>query len=75
MDGRGFGIPLHENTGRYKLSTVRRVHALVMKHGWKIHPRFTEALMGLPMDATAIEPSAIQLRQTLRKSSDEQSCE
>lgn len=57
MDGRGFGIPLHENADRYRLSTVRRVHALIGEHGWRIHPRFTEALMGFPSEWTAIEPS------------------
>jgi hypothetical protein len=57
MDGRGFGIPLHDRSGRYKASTVRRIQALVAEHGWRIHPRFTEALMGLPMDHSAIEPS------------------
>ena len=55
MDGRGFGIPLHNKTGRYKQSTVRRVQELVGKHGWRIHPNFTEALMGFPLDHTAIE--------------------
>jgi hypothetical protein len=57
MDGRGFGIPLNDRTGRYKKSTVSRVHALVTEHGWKIHPRFTEALMGFPSGWTEIEPS------------------
>jgi hypothetical protein len=57
MDGRGFGIPLHNRTGRYKQSTVRRVQELVGKHGWRIHPNFTEALMGFHLDATAIEES------------------
>jgi hypothetical protein len=75
MDGRGFGIPLHENTGRYKLSTVRRVHALVIEHGWRIHPHFTEALMGFPMDGSAIAQSETQLCPTLPKQSAEQSCE
>ena len=56
MDGRGFGIPLHERTGRYKRSTVSRVHALVHAHGWRIHPNFTEALMGYPTDHTEIAP-------------------
>lgn len=73
MDGRGFGIPLHENTGRYKLSTVRRVHALVTEHGWRIHPHFTEALMGFPMDASAIAQSETQSHQTSPKRSAEQS--
>lgn len=75
MDGRGFGIPLHENTGRYKLSTVRRVHELVTEHGWRIHPNFTEALMGFPMDASAIAPSETQSPQTLQKQSGAHSCE
>ncbi len=57
MDGRGFGIPLHERTGRYRKSTVLRVHALVGAHGWRIHPNFTETLMGLPLGWTEIEPS------------------
>ena len=57
MDGRGFGIPLHNRTGRYKQATVRRVQELVGKHGWRIHPNFTEALMGFPLDASAIAPS------------------
>jgi len=58
MDGRGFGIPLHSKAGRYKQSTISRVHALVGEHGWKIHPHFTEALMGFPIGWTEIEPSA-----------------
>jgi hypothetical protein len=57
MDGRGFGIPLHEAGGRYKKSTVSRVQELVTAHGWRIHPRFTEALMGFPIEWSAIEPS------------------
>jgi hypothetical protein len=73
MDGRGFGIPLHENTGRYKLSTVRRVHALVGEHGWRIHPHFTEALMGFPTDASAIAQSETPLSPTSPNSSDAQS--
>ena len=56
MDGRGFGIPLHNRSGRYRQSTISRVHALVGAHGWRIHPNFTEALMGLPLDWTATEP-------------------
>ena len=60
MDGRGFGIPLHNKTGRYKQSTVRRVQDLVGKHGWRIHPNFTEVLMGFPLDASAITPSETQ---------------
>ena len=58
MDGRGFGIPLHERSGRYKKSTILRVHALVKEHGWRIHPNFTEALMALPTGWTEITPSA-----------------
>lgn len=73
MDGRGFGIPLHENTGRYKLSTVRRVHALVGEHGWRIHPHFTEALMGFPTDASAIAQSETQSSPTSQNSSGAQS--
>jgi hypothetical protein len=69
MDERGFGIPLHENTGRYKLSTVRRVHALVGEHGWRIHPNFTEALMGLPTDWTEIKQSGIPSSRRSRKKS------
>ena len=57
MDGRGFGIPLHDKSGRYRRSTVTRVHALVREHGWRIHPRFTEALMGFPTGWTEIEAS------------------
>jgi hypothetical protein len=70
MDGRGFGIPLHENTGRYKLSTVRRVHGLVGEHGWRIHPHFTEALMGFPTDQSAITRSATPSCQTSSNESD-----
>lgn len=69
MDGRGFGIPRHENTGRYKLSTVRRVHALVGEHGWRIHPHFTEALMGFPTDASAIAQSGTPSSPPLANSS------
>ena len=57
MGGRGFGIPLHERGGRYKASTVSRVRELVGEHGWRIHPNFTEALMGFPTEWTAIEGS------------------
>jgi hypothetical protein len=57
MDGRGFGIPLHERSGRYKQSTVSRVRDLVLQHGWRIHPHFTEALMGFPIGWSAIEAS------------------
>ena len=60
MDGRGFGIPLHKETGRYKRSTILRVHALIGEHGWRIHPNFTEALMGYPMDHTETEGSAMR---------------
>jgi hypothetical protein len=67
MDGRGFGIPLHDRTGRYKKSTVSRVHALVGEHGWRIHPRFTEALMGFPLEWTAIEGSATPSRRRSQK--------
>lgn len=56
MDGRGFGIPLHNRSGRYRQSTISRVHALVGEYGWKIHPHFTEALMALPLGWTATEP-------------------
>jgi len=73
MDGRGFGIPLHENTGRYKRSTVSRVHALVKEHGWRIHPRFTEALMGFPTGWSEIEPLETPLPRTSRKRSGGQS--
>jgi len=69
MDERGFGIPRHERTGRYKLSTVRRVHALVGEHGWRIHPNFTEALMGYPMDWTVIKESGIPSSRRSRKKS------
>lgn len=67
MDGRGFGIPRHERTGRYKKSTVKRVHALVGEHGWRIHPNFTEALMGFPTGWTEIAPSETPSRQRSRK--------
>jgi hypothetical protein len=69
MDGRGFGIPLHERSGRYKKSTVLRVQELVKKHGWRIHPHFTEALMGFPIDWSAIEPSATASIQPSRSGS------
>ena len=55
MDGRGFGIPMHERSGRYRLSTVLRVQELVRECGWRIHPNFTEALMDLPTGWTEIE--------------------
>ena len=64
MDGRGFGIPLHERSGRYKRSTVLRVQELVTQHGWRIHPHFTEALMGFPIDWSAIAASATPSVQT-----------
>jgi hypothetical protein len=73
MDGRGFGIPMHDRTGRYKKSTVSRVHALVGEHGWRIHPRFTEALMGFPMGWSAIELSETPSPQMSRKQSGGQS--
>lgn len=57
MDGRGFGIPMHERSGRYKRSTVLRVQELVRENGWRIHPNFTEALMDLPMGWTEIGQS------------------
>ena len=69
MDGRGFGIPRHKKTGRYKRSTISRVHELINEHGWRIHPNFTEALMGYPMDHTAIEESETPFTQKSRKSS------
>jgi hypothetical protein len=69
MDGRGFGIPLHDRTGRYKRATVSRTRALVLAHGWRIHPRFTEALMGFPSEWTAIEPSETLLPPMSRKRS------
>jgi hypothetical protein len=56
MDGRGFGISSRDK-GRYRQSIVSRVRALVGEHGWRIHPRFTEALMGFPAGWTEIEPS------------------
>lgn len=67
MDGRGFGIPLNKKTGRYKQSTILRVHALVHEHGWRIHPRFTEALMDFPSAWTEIEPLAMRSTGRLRK--------
>lgn len=67
MDGRGFGIPMHTRTGRYKKSTVSRVHALVGEHGWRIHPNFTEALMGFPMEWSAIEESVTPSSRKSRK--------
>jgi hypothetical protein len=74
MDGRGFGIPLHTNTGRYKLSTILRVHGLVKEHGWRIHPRFTEALMDFPTGWSAITPSETASIQPSQNSSDAPSC-
>lgn len=67
MDGRGFGIPSHERSGRYRLTTVRRVHALVSEHGWRIHPHFTEVLMGFPLGWTEIEDSATPSSRKSRK--------
>lgn len=67
MDGRGFGIPMHDRTGRYKRSTVLRVQGLYREHGWKIHPSFTEALMSLPMGWTEIGPSEIPSIRKSRK--------
>ncbi len=64
MDGRGFGIPLHERSGRYKKSTVSRVHGLVLKHGWRIHPHFMEALMGFPIGWSATDSSETPSPQT-----------
>jgi hypothetical protein len=69
MDGRGFGIPLHTKTGRYKLSTVERVHALVGAHGWRIHPHFTEALMGFETEWSATMQSVTPSSRRSRKSS------
>ena len=69
MDGRGFGIPMHERTGRYKKSTVKRVHALVGEHGWRIHPNFTEVLMGFPTGWTEIAESETPLPLRSRKRS------
>ncbi len=57
MDGRGFGISNNEASGRYRLSIILRVLALTKEHGWRIHPNFTEALMGFPMGWTEIEQS------------------
>jgi hypothetical protein len=67
MDGRGFGIPMHDKTGRYKQSTVTRVQELVRENGWRIHPNFTEALMDFPMGWTEIEGSETPSRQRSRK--------
>lgn len=60
MDGRGFGIPLHKRSGRYRQEIVLRVQELVTANGWRIHPHFTETLMGLPLGWTEIEPSETQ---------------
>lgn len=57
MDGRGFGIPMHNKSGRFRKSIVLRVQDLVRKHGWRIHPNFTEALMNYPKDWTEIKES------------------
>jgi len=72
MDGRGFGIPMHERSGRYKRSTVLRVQELVRENGWRIHPNFTEALMDLPMEWTAIEQSETASTQQLPSGLDEE---
>jgi hypothetical protein len=64
MDGRGFGIPMHNRTGRYRQAVVSRVQELVGSHGWRIHPNFTEALMGFPTDWSAIEDSETPCVQT-----------
>lgn len=69
MDGRGFGIPLHARSGRYKSATVLRVQELVIAHGWRIHPNFTETLMGFPTDWSAIAPLAIASIPTSRNGS------
>ena len=73
MDGRGFGIPLHERSGRYKKATVRRVHALIGEHGWRIHPHFTEALMGYPQGWTEIAEQVTPSSRRSPKSSAEPS--
>lgn len=70
MDGRGFGIPMHERSGRFRKSIVLRVQELVRKHGWRIHPNFTEALMNFPLDWTAIKELGIQSTQTSPNGSD-----
>lgn len=49
-DTRGFGVPLHERSGRYRQSITLKVQELVREHGWRIHPNFTEALMPFPGD-------------------------
>ena len=54
MDGRGFGIPMHNRSRRFKRSTTLRVQELVGEHGWRIHPNFTEALMDFPTGWTEI---------------------
>ena len=74
MDGRGFGIPLHERTGRYKKSTILRVHALVREHGWRIHPSFTEALMDFPSGWTEIGQSGTASIRASRTSLAAPSC-
>lgn len=70
MDGRGFGIPMHNRTGRYRQSIVSRVQELVGAHGWRIHPHFTEALMGFPLGWTEIAPSEMPSPLMSEKSSD-----
>lgn len=57
MGKRGFGLTLDPDCDRYRPSTIARAQALVHAHGWKIHPHFTEALMGFPLGWTEIEPS------------------
>jgi hypothetical protein len=70
MDGRGFGIPLHHNrTCRYRATTVARVQELVGKHGWRIHPHFTETLMGFPLEWSATAASATPSSRKSRSTS------
>jgi hypothetical protein len=69
MDGRGFGIPMHNRTGRFRQSIVLRVQELVGKHGWRIHPNFTETLMGFPIDWSAIGQSETQFARKSRTKS------
>jgi hypothetical protein len=70
MDGRGFGIPLHKRSGRYKASTVSRVQELVIENGWRIHPHFTETLMGFPIGWTEVALSETASTQPLPNGSD-----
>lgn len=72
VDRRGFGIPLHDRPGRYKKSTVQRVHAMIGEHGWRIHPNFTEALMGYPTDWTEIEGPEMRSYRKSRSSCSEE---